>query len=488
MYALSLCSQSELQAILFGKIGHFCAVCITPIFYTFSLEILGKYKRRFDVLLCRMSLSALPVFIYFAIQSPFYIQGVQKHTWGYYIRGGPLMLLYASLTFAMAVRVFFLLGSAAKLAGHDLDRASLTKFRFFILALAVYMPACSDYLPKFGINFFPIGFIFSSSFALIISYGIVRLGLIEVDYFLRRSFVYSTLIFILTLISISIIWAGELLFRAYFGYKSIIIAFFISVVLSTAFNPLRTKIQSLFDRFFFNFDPQMIIKQNEQMKTELQDHDRLKSVSTLAAGMAHEIKNPLTSIRTFAEFLPRKYDDPEFRQKFSNLVVDEVDRVNSIIQQLLDFSKPRELDIQPVDVGGVINETLDLLSSNLLKNKVGVEKNIETGLRIPGDARQLKQVFINLFLNAIQAMPTGGTLKISSKKTQEGASITVEDTGLGIPKEHLPHIFDPFFTTKEAGSGLGLAVVHGIILRHGGEIKAENGKSGGAEINVFLRN
>jgi signal transduction histidine kinase len=224
-----------------------------------------------------------------------------------------------------------------------------------------------------------------------------------------------------------------------------------------------------------------------KLEDEILKQDRLKAVATLAAGMAHEIKNPLTSIRTFAEYLPEKYADPEFRGKFKKIVVDEVDRVNSIVQQLLEFSKPKEPELKPVSIVDILDDTLGLITSKLLDHKIALSREYQASPQILADRNQLKQAFLNLFLNSIQAMPGGGTLTVKTTLTGNNRLlVAISDTGTGIPKESLPHIFDPFYTTKESGTGLGLSIVHGIVLKHKGKIRVESG-SGGTTISVALK-
>ena len=194
------------------------------------------------------------------------------------------------------------------------------------------------------------------------------------------------------------------------------------------------------------------------------------AVATLAAGMAHEIKNPLTSIKTFAEYLPEKYDDPNFRNNFQRIVVEEVDRVNSIVKQLLDFSKPQELILEKKSVKEIIDETLMLMNSDFLNNGINLIKDYQDQGYILVDRKLLKQAFLNVFLNNIQAMPNGGMLKVQVRKENEYIKITLSDTGCGISNENLKQIFNPFFTTKESGTGLGLSIVKSIIEQHKGII------------------
>jgi len=301
------------------------------------------------------------------------------------------------------------------------------------------------------------------------------------------------------------------------GYSSLIISILYAFVIALFFNPVRNKIQHFADRIFLGKDPIQIARENELMRQELERTERLKAVATFASGMAHEIKNPLTSIKTFAEYLPKKRNDAEFLNKFSKIVSGEVGRIDSLVHQLLDFAKPAPLNLQTVDINSLLDDILGFLNNDFLKYKIKVIKEFNTdehglkstddhglnisefntdehGLKstddhrlnisdnsclIKGDSNQLRQAFLNLFLNAIDAMPDGGTLSITTSicdnsPEEKFAEISVKDTGCGIPKEDLPHIFEPFYSKKEEGTGLGLSIVYNIIKEHKGSIKAES--------------
>ncbi len=239
------------------------------------------------------------------------------------------------------------------------------------------------------------------------------------------------------------------------------------------------------------------------LERNVQRADRLSSIGTLAAGMAHEIKNPLVSIKTFTQLLADRYKDPEFRATFEEVVPHEVDRIDTIVSRLLDFARPRPVVYTHVNIRRTIDEVAALIENQLRKAFVTVELDApDQSFFISGDDQQLHQVFLNLFLNAIDAMKQRGegTLRIKLRmgyffKRRKNASnlverkcvhISVSDTGHGIPADRLPEIFTPFFTTKPEGCGLGLAVVHSIIEEHGGEIDVTSVAGEGATFTVSL--
>ncbi len=238
------------------------------------------------------------------------------------------------------------------------------------------------------------------------------------------------------------------------------------------------------------------------LEQQVRHNDRLASLGTLSAGMAHEIKNPLVSIKTFTELLPSHYDDPEFRNRFSSLVGSEVQRIDRIVNQLLRFARPAKAHLQRVDVHGVLRHSLDLVQEDLRKRTITLDTDWEaTQDGIAGDRDLLQQVFVNFFMNAMEAMQHDGTLTVETRNTTSlepappgdqstdaatGIHILIADTGEGIDEAHLTRIFDPFFTTKSNGVGLGLAVAHRIITEHEATVKAEKRPGGGTVFHLVF--
>ncbi len=328
-----------------------------------------------------------------------------------------------------------------------------------------------------------VAFYLLSTFYLIFKHDLLKLNLV-----VKRTFVYTVLTLFISLIYALFVALSERLFQSYIGYSSFIGSVFAALTIALLFNPIKNIINKFLDKRFFGKSIEQLSEENILMRLQLQNQDRMKAVATLSAGMAHEIKNPLTAIKTFAEYLPQKYYDPEFRENFCRIVTDEVDRVNNIVKQLLEFSKPSEVDLKPVLISGLLEETLNLLNNNFLRYKIEISKNFDTYAMILADRNQLKQAFLNLFLNSIQSMPEGGKLSVTARAESNGqVKVTISDTGCGISEEQLAHVFDPFYTTKEDGTGLGLAIVHGIIEKHGGKIKMESTIGKGTMVNIFLK-
>jgi signal transduction histidine kinase len=261
-----------------------------------------------------------------------------------------------------------------------------------------------------------------------------------------------------------------------------------------------------------------------QMTKDLRDSqerlilsEKLASLGTMAAGMAHEIKNPLVSIRTFTQLLEQKWQDEEFRKKFSSIIPHEIERINRIAESLLKFGRPMKPELSKVDINGLLEEVLLLFESESKKHNVRVTKTLAALPEITGDAGQLQQVFVNIVKNAIEAMQgKGGELIVKSdvgevvrlgKLGREGKKrgeemvwgeeeelqrpmpavfVEISDTGEGISDENLKNLFDPFFTTKMTGTGMGLPITLRIIEEHKGSIKVKSQVGKGTSFIITL--
>jgi len=226
--------------------------------------------------------------------------------------------------------------------------------------------------------------------------------------------------------------------------------------------------------------------------------DRLKSLETIAGGFAHEIRNPLTSIKTFIQLAPERKDDPDFIREFSRIVLDDVYRIERLIEEILDYARYMEPKLTEEDVNDIVSSCLYFIEVRADSWRIKIEKELAPDLpRVMLDRQQIKQVFLNLFLNAMDAMSNrGGTLKVRTRKLvksggKQCVQIETEDTGDGIQEANLEHIFDPFFTTKHEsgeheGTGLGLTIVYQIIQEHHGDIEVKSTVGTGTTFLVNL--
>jgi len=227
-------------------------------------------------------------------------------------------------------------------------------------------------------------------------------------------------------------------------------------------------------------------------RVQMQRADRLASLGTLTAGLAHEIRNPLVAIKTFTQLLPERFDDDEFRNHFLNVTAGEVDRISSLVNELLEFARPSQPNFNKEDLNQIVEKMLLLVDTESHKKNLKIIKELQQSLPLVVlDKEQIKQVFLNILLNAIDATPKNGSIFVRTKLIEkdgygEYVQFAVEDTGKGIPKEDLDRIFTPFYTTKHQGSGLGLAISHQIVQEHNGSIEVESEENRGTTFFVNL--
>ena len=229
------------------------------------------------------------------------------------------------------------------------------------------------------------------------------------------------------------------------------------------------------------------LREARLQEERLQKAESLAVIGQIAASIAHEVRNPLTVVMGAASLLPERLSDPEFLTTFSRIATEELGRVNRIVESLLDFARFSNPSMAPVDIESSVRRAVDVISAYASLNRVRMETSYTPGLPpVLGDADHLVQVFLNLMLNAVQAMPEGGALRVSTGLDRNYVKVDVEDTGCGIPPENLDSVFDVFFTTKRDGTGLGLPLAQRIVNEHKGyiEFRSEMGK--GTKFTVWL--
>jgi len=233
----------------------------------------------------------------------------------------------------------------------------------------------------------------------------------------------------------------------------------------------------------------------KKMEDEVNLADRFAAVGKLAAAIAHEIRNPLASMSGSIQILRSELKLDPTSESLMEIVLRETDRLNSLISDFLDFARPAEGGEEIVDLNLLIEELVNMLKNNPeFGGNVQFLKNLDRDVFVRGDSAQLRQLFINLFLNSIQAMPRGGRIDVQTRHIQDAASdgggkfveITLLDTGLGIDEEHLSNIFDPFYTTKDDGTGLGLTIAYRIVESHNGRISVDSKVGRGTRFEVRL--
>lgn len=234
-------------------------------------------------------------------------------------------------------------------------------------------------------------------------------------------------------------------------------------------------------------DERELVKQKVQFESQLAEYEKYAALAQLALGAAHEINNPLLGILSHLELELKQATDIDQRTEIQQCI-DATRRISNTIKSLLTYARPGPLQLSKISLDRLITETLTFLRHQPAFRNVQLEKHVAPDLpAITADANQISQVLVNLLLNAVQAMPQGGALRLTAGITADRVEVGVSDTGTGIPADILAHIFDPFFTTKRGkGTGLGLSISQSYIRHHGGEISAESTVGRGTTVRFTL--
>ncbi len=233
------------------------------------------------------------------------------------------------------------------------------------------------------------------------------------------------------------------------------------------------------------------LSRRKEVEAEVRRSERLAALGRLSAGVAHEIRNPLAGIRTTAELLRSRLGEGDERGRFVDVILEESIRLDRIVGSLLQFAKPAEPRLEPVDLGALLDRAIQLANGKAAEHRVHLRRAPESGNALPlADRDQILQVLLNLILNAIEATPAGGEVRVGVEAPARGrgtaASVRIEDGGEGIPASIRERVFDPFFTTKPGGTGLGLSISEHIVRRHGGSIRLEKKGEGAHAVIVTL--
>jgi two-component system sensor histidine kinase HydH len=229
----------------------------------------------------------------------------------------------------------------------------------------------------------------------------------------------------------------------------------------------------------------------KNLNEEIARNKRLTALGKLSAGIAHEIRNPLSSIRGLAQFVYNSFSKTDERKEDLNTIIQEVDRLNKLVVQVLDYAKVKELNLTYFSINNLVSKMVELFKQEIKNKQIRFYLKLSPDIsEIQADEDQIRQILMNIIINAIQAISEKGEIKIKTEKClikgSSGLKLTIEDNGVGIPEKDLNQIFDPFFSTKEQGSGLGLSIVYKLVEGHQGEIKVESKEGEGTKFIIYL--
>jgi signal transduction histidine kinase len=413
--------------------------------------------------------------------------GIYSYFWGFYPKAGILHPLY--LAYFSFLCIFPIYSLIRILHQPNIPAFQKNQGKYVLAAFSIFFMGVLDFIPVYGIDLYPLGYLYVLIFISIIAYAGVKHHLMDINVVLKTGLVYSSLVTFIILTYVITVLMAEKFFQNFFGYQNLVVSIISAVIIAICFAPLRSRVQNLADKLFLTKSPIELAEENKALHHLLLQTEKFKAVATLASGLAHEIKNPLTAITTFSEYLPQRLDDKAFLKKFAKIVGDETSRINAMVNRLMDFAKPSPPRRQDTNMGELVEDTLELLSNRMIQQHIipAIRYDHRANLNLNIDPHQIRQAMLNILINAIDAMPQGGRLTVSIQRLRRHhMRIIIADSGIGIPATDLQQIFLPFFTKKDHGTGLGLSITQGIIEEHGGKITVESREESGTRFFLDL--
>jgi signal transduction histidine kinase len=341
----------------------------------------------------------------------------------------------------------------------------------------------------FGYTYYGVLTSFHDVYVIIFFYPLIYAAII----YRLRGVIISGLVFLGILLPHAIFFSSE----TYSLVTSLLLAIFgllISGLGATLLNYLEQQFEAYQEILSLNEELNSYIKRLESAQKQLIQAEKLNALGQLAASIAHEINNPLAGVVVYVKLLLKKISSNSLDKGEALTTMSKIEsaviRCSGIVRGLLDFARQSEPELKPIAVSSVVDQVMSLVGHQAEMKNIKVNREDVSPLpQVIADSNQLQQVFVNLVVNAIQAMHEGGMLTIRSSLGKDGyVRVSIQDTGYGIPPENLEKLFTPFFTTKETGKGvgLGLAVSHGIIERHGGRIEVQTEVGKGSTFTIYL--
>ncbi|MCD4781235.1 MAG: hypothetical protein K8S27_11915 [Candidatus Omnitrophica bacterium] len=310
-----------------------------------------------------------------------------------------------------------------------------------------------------------------------VGYGIFKKQLVFRDKVVKQTMAYSTLFTVMLVLYFLIVFINEKLFKNVIGTESIMTNLASALTIAIMFFPLKNTIQGFIERHFYMLNYDHVIEENKMLRDRVFQTDKYKMITTLASGVAHEMKNPLTVLKGYCFYLPQRLDDKVFLTKFSNVLDSELNRMYDLVQHLMDYSKPIRFGIKKTNLMKLMNTVLTTLKNSIVELNIQILKEYDDDrpITIESDPHQLSQALLNVVTNSREAMPGGGTISIAiDKREGNEIEIRIKDLGYGVHQDELPFLFDPFYSLKDQNTGLGLSIAQGIIQSHHGNIFIES--------------
>jgi signal transduction histidine kinase len=476
-------TTDESVALFWGRFCNYIALWIPVMLFHFVVVLTNRYAEQKKPLFNWYAVYII-YFIVVAWRPDLYVHSVSpKMVFRFYPDAGKLYYLFPILLFTTITHALIVLYESY--AKSSLIRRNQYKYFLFTTAVGI-LGGTTTYFPVFNIPIYPLGAIGVPLYNLAVIYIIVKHQLMDIRIIIRRSLVYLVLVSVITLFYLIGVYLLERVFRNVLAYQSAMGSAALITVIAVLFVPIKNYIESFVERFIFRASYRQMIEQNDRLRQEVIRSERYRTLSELARGMITQLRNPLTALVGYGYQLPRKIDDPEFRQKFITVFNKELNQINDILQRLSQYSEPQPLQLENINMVELVSRLLE--QSKSINPKVSIYKYYREDdimmMRI--DPKKIHRALQAIVSFSFHSMPEGGQLWVGMEFTGDILDLSIKDTGKGMSQEEMMKIFDPTFIVDNSDERYELSVAQNIITQHGGKVIVDSIVEAGTEVIVQL--
>lgn len=476
-------AHSAEVALYWARILNHVAIFIPVLLLHFVLLLTGRYEAKQKALIA----SYVLVVLYYALAILFphyYIPSVSpKGVFAFYPDAGSLYYIFPFLFLGMVIYAMAVLYDSYRKASSA--RQNQYKYFFYSTLIGIF-GSSTTFLPVFDVPIFPYGVIAAPLYNLLVAYIIVKHQLMDIRLVIRKSLIYTVLISIITLVYIVGVYLLQRLFQEALGFQSSVSAFTMLIVIAVFFIPLKSFVESFIEKYLFRASYLQMAKQNDYLRQEVLRAERLKTLAQMSQKLIIELRNPLTALVGYGHQLPRRLNDPTFLQKFVLVFDKEIKRINTVVEQLGEFSQPKTLEVHDENIVEIMSQIVERVTPKAQSLNVTLYKYFDENQKIilPLDAQAIRQALRDILVFSLKTMPDGGQLWVGIDVLESMVELSIKDTGKGFHKEDLVKLFDPLFSSEE--DEISLSATQAAIQNHGGKILVESEEGVGTEFVVQL--
>ncbi len=482
-----LVTKNPDTVLIISRCINHSSIFISIFFLHFTLLLTGLYEQKKRELYFYYGIFVVYSVITLAYPSTFIRSLSAKGGFNLYPDAGILYYVVPILFLYMWVYGLVILYRSAKQASAIKRNQFLYLFYSSLIGIG---GGCTTLFLIFDIPIFPYGAIMVPLYNLAVAYIIVKHQLMDIRIIIRKSVVYTVLLTVLMVLYMASIYVLERSFSHIIGYRSAMGSSAVFVVLAIIFVPLKNWIQSFLDKHFFKASYLQIVEQNDLLRQQVSRSERYKNMAALSQNIITELRSPLTALVGYGYQLPKRLDDKEFLNKFIQVFDKEIDRIQALVKRLSDFSSSKPLDLKPVNITALMQESLDSVADLLVHKKIVLYKFYaeKADVKVMLDETQMKQALYYFLISVIKYMPeNGGQIWIGMSEVNDAWEISIKDTGKGLTTEELTKVFDPSFTQQQDEVVVfGLSMAQNIINNHGGKVIVDSEPGVGTEWVIQL--